>query len=68
MTSDANRLKNLLCSNVEAVDNTSVMSIVTNVRDFIPGTTGWTVDDLDDPESLGNGRRACTKSWKGYSR
>ena len=26
------------------------MSVETAHREFVPGTTGWTVDDLDDPE------------------
>src|SRR4051812_16043231 len=26
------------------------MSAVSTTREFVPGTTGWTADDLDDPE------------------
>ena len=26
------------------------MTIAVEHREFIPGTTGWTVDDLDDPD------------------
>ena len=29
---------------------TGAMSTIQTTREFIPGTTGWTADDLDDPE------------------
>ena len=28
----------------------NAMSTVSTMREFLPGTTGWTADDLDDPE------------------
>ena len=42
--------QNLLGLNSQPGDNGFVMSSLDTTREFLPGTTGWTADDLDDPQ------------------